>query len=235
MSKTDQAYDRLKRDILSGALHPDQPLTVAMLTSRYGFGWTPLRDSLSRLEGENLVTLTRNRGYRVKGASFAELRDLQHTRLAIETQMLLDSIRLGDDEWQKRLLLAHRILSRAPTPHQGMATAEYETFETAHQEFHLALVSGGQSQWLARFLNQIYGQVRRHQRLIVLGQVALTDPRTDAALLETLHSSSGIAHHTPLMEAALDRDEDRAITLLHEHIGTIWGFDPPPPQAQSGP
>ena len=106
MSKTDQAYDALKRDILSGALLPDEPLTVATLTARYGFGWTPLRDSLSRLEGENLVTLVRNRGYRVNGASFAELRDIQHARLAIETQMLRDSIRLGDDDWQKRVLLA---------------------------------------------------------------------------------------------------------------------------------
>lgn len=221
MSKTDQAYDALKRDILSGALRPDEALTVAALTSRYGLGWTPLRDSLSRLEGENLVTLVRNRGYRVKGASFAELCDIQHARLAIETQMLLDSIREGDDNWQKRVLLAHRILSRAPLLKKGMPAADYERFEAAHQEFHMALVGGGTSSWLGRFLGQIYAQVRRHQRLIVLGQAALSDPRTDAALLASLHSSSGIDHHTPLMDAALDRNEDGAVRLLQQHIGIL--------------
>ncbi|MFC3630524.1 GntR family transcriptional regulator [Paracoccus angustae] len=225
MSKTDQAYDALKRDILSGALLPDEPLTVATLTARYGFGWTPLRDSLSRLEGENLVTLVRNRGYRVNGASFAELRDIQHARLAIETQMLRDSIRLGDDDWQKRVLLAHRTLSRAPVLKQGMPAADYERFEVAHQAFHLALTDGGNNEWLGRFLGQIYAQVRRHQRLIVLGRAALSDPRTDAALLATLRSSSGIEHHTPLMDAALDRDENRAVELLHRHIGTFDGLD----------
>lgn len=227
MSKTDQAYAALKGDILSGALRPDEALTVATLTSRYGFGWTPLRDSLSRLEGENLVTLVRNRGYRVKGASFAELRDIQHARLAIETQMLLDSIRLGDDDWQKRVLLAHRTLSRAPVLRKGMPAADYEEFEAAHQDFHLALAGGGNSGWLGRFLGQLYAQVRRHQRLIVLGQTPLADPRTDAALMATLHSSSGIEHHTPLMDAALDRDEGRAVDLLQQHIGTLWEFGQP--------
>ena len=99
MSKTDQAYETLKRDILAGALRADEALTVAMLTTRYGCGWTPLRDSLSRLEGENLVTLVRKRGYRVSGASYAKLHDIHHSRLAIETQLLRDSIRMGDDEW----------------------------------------------------------------------------------------------------------------------------------------
>jgi GntR family transcriptional regulator, carbon starvation induced regulator len=220
MSKTDQAYETLKCDILSGALRPDEALTVATLTARYGFGWTPLRDSLSRLEGECLVTLVRNRGYRVAGASFAELRDIQRARLTVETELLRDSIRKGDDEWQKRVLLAHRVLSRAPALRTGMSEADYETFEAAHQEFHLALVGGSDSLWLSRFLEQIYAQVRRHQRLIVLGRASLSDPRTDSALLATLHSASAIEHHTHLMDAVLDKDEARAVSLLQGHIGT---------------
>ena len=224
MSKTDQAYETLKRDILAGVLRPDEALTVATLTSRYGFGWTPLRDSLSRLEGENLVKLIRNRGYRVSGASYAELQDIQHSRLAIETQLLRDSIRIGDDDWEKRVLLAHRTLSRAPVLETGMPETAYEQFEAAHQEFHLLLVGGGNSLWLTRFLGQIYAQVRRHQRLIVLGRGTLSDPRTDAALMTTLHSSSAIEHHTRLMDATLDRDEAGAVELLRQHIGSVTNF-----------
>jgi GntR family carbon starvation induced transcriptional regulator len=223
MSKTDQAYETLKRDILSGALRPDEALTVATLTARYGFGWTPLRDSLSRLEGESLVTLVRNRGYRVAGASFAELRDIQRARLTVETELLRDSIRNGDDEWQKRALLAHRVLSRAPVLQTDMSDADYETFEAAHQEFHLALVGGSDSLWLSRFLEQLYAQVRRHQRLIVLGRASLSDPSIDAALLTTVHSASAMEHHTRLMDAVLDRDEICAVGLLQDHIGAAQG------------
>ncbi|MBN9052820.1 GntR family transcriptional regulator [Shinella sp. NM-101] len=230
MSKTDQAYEALKRDILAGVLLPGEPLTVSALEARYGFGWTPLRDSLSRLEGENLVTSARNRGYRVSGASYAELQDIQNARLVIESQLLRESIRTGDDEWQKDVLLAHRALSRAPALEQGMPEAAYEEFEAAHQDFHLRLVGGSHSRWLRRFLEQLHGQVRRHQRLIVLGKGVLSDARADAALMAILRSTSTIDHHTLLMDAALDRDEDRAVALLHEHIG-IKSM----PLAQDGP
>lgn len=220
-SKTDQAYEAIKRDILAGALLPDEPLTVSALESRYGFGWTPLRDSLSRLEGEGLVTSIRNRGYRVAGASYSELQDIQNARMVMESQLLRESMRFGDDEWQKGVLLAHRALTRAPVLEQGMPEAAYEEFEVVHQDFHLRLVDGTQSRWLRRYLEQLYGQVRRHQRLIVLGKSVLSDARTDAALMGILHATSAIEHHTLLMEAALERDEDRAITLLHEHIGIV--------------
>lgn len=73
----------------------------------------------------------------------------------------------------------------------------------------------------SRFLEQLYAQVHRHQRLIALGRAALSGPRTDAALLATLQSSSAIEHHVPLMDAALDRDEERAVRLLEAHIGVF--------------
>ena len=225
MSKTDQAYETLKRDILAGALHPGEALTVSTLRKRYDLGWTPLRDSLSRLEGENLVTLVRNRGYRVAGASYAELLDIQNARLVIESQLLREAMRVGGDEWQKQVLLTHRTLSRAPVLEQGMPQTAYEQFEAAHQEFHLALVGGSKSIWLGRFLEQLHAQVRRHQRLIVLGNRGLADDRTDTALLTTLHSASAIEHHTVLMDAALDRDEDRALKLLHQHISITIACD----------
>ena len=128
------------------------------------------------------------------------------------------------------MLLAHRTLSRAPVLETGRAEATHEQFEAAHQDFHLSLVGGGNSLWLTRFLGQIYAQIRRYQRLIVLGRGALSDPRTDAALMTTLHSSSGIEHHTSLMEATLDRDEAGAVELLRQHIGSGHGC----PSGRSG-
>ena len=53
------------------------------------------------------------------GASYAELLDILKARLVIEVELLRDSIRQGDDEWQKRTLLSHRNLSRAPELRRG--------------------------------------------------------------------------------------------------------------------
>ncbi|MBC00591.1 MAG: GntR family transcriptional regulator, partial [Rhodobacteraceae bacterium] len=52
MAKTDEAFERLKADILNAALLAGTPLVIATLTERYGLGWTPLREALSRLEAE---------------------------------------------------------------------------------------------------------------------------------------------------------------------------------------
>lgn len=220
MSKTDNAHETRKPEIHSGAFYPDEALTVATLTARHGFGWTPLRDSLSPLEGESPVSLVRNGGYRVVGAIVAELRDIQRARLTIETEHLRVSIRKSDDERQKRVLSAYRVLLRAPALQTGMTEAEHETFEVAHQEFHFALVGGSDCLWLGRFLEQFYAQVRRHQRLVVLGRAPLSDPHTDVALLTTLHSASAMTHRTRLKDAVLDPDERRAVGLLQDHIGT---------------
>jgi DNA-binding GntR family transcriptional regulator len=79
--------------------------------------------------------------------------------------------------------------------------------------------SGATRIWLTRFAHQIYEQVGRHQRAIVLAQGVLPDSRADEALSAILYSTSAIEHHTMLMDAALDRDESRALGLLREHIG----------------
>lgn len=153
------------------------------------------------------------------GASYAELLDILEARLVIEVELLRNSIRQGDDEWQKRTLLSHRNLSRAPELRRGMSEPDYSQWESAHRDFHLELVSASGQLWLGRFLVQLDAQVCRHQRLIVMGKRPLADPRADQALAGMLRSNARLEHHTLLMDAALDRDEARAVALLQDHIG----------------
>jgi GntR family carbon starvation induced transcriptional regulator len=100
-----------------------------------------------------------------------------------------------------------------------MSEAEFNAWDVAHQDFHLALLSGATRIWLTRFAQQSHEQVGRHQRAIVLAQGVLPDARADEALSAILSSTSSIEHHTILMDTALDRDETRALGLLREHIG----------------
>ena len=204
-------------------MRPGKPLTVSALEHAIALDGPPcaLRDALARLEGETLVTSVRNRGYRVLGVSLADLRDLQGARLVVEVELLRDSILTGDDEWQKRILLAHWSLARAPVLQREMEEHDYSVWEIAHENFHLALVSDGKNSWLMRYLGQLHAQVRRYQRKIALGTMSLADPQTDKVLSFILRSTSDIAHHTLLMEATLDRDAERAAALLRQHIGPV--------------
>jgi DNA-binding GntR family transcriptional regulator len=68
-TKTQQAYQQLRNDILSVRLRPGAPLKLKALLEDYDFGWTPLREALSRLEAEKLVTASSNRGFAVAPVS----------------------------------------------------------------------------------------------------------------------------------------------------------------------
>ncbi len=50
-------YRWLKNDIIRGNFQPDEKLRMSLLTSRYALGVGPLREALSQLVAERLVTV----------------------------------------------------------------------------------------------------------------------------------------------------------------------------------
>jgi GntR family carbon starvation induced transcriptional regulator len=225
-SKSERAFHLLRRDILDARLAPGVALTIASLEQRYDLGWTPLREALSRLETERLVTFSPNRGYRVAGASAAEMEDLQKARAAVETALLREAIRLGDEQWEQRLVAAHYSFKQAKPLRWRMPEAELARWEQKHEAFHQALLSGSPSLWLSRFAGQINDQLHRHHRNLVLARLLDGPGAAQERYSEVLARASSIDHHTLLMEAALARKENRALALLAEHIGfTLRAFE----------
>lgn len=223
MSKSEQAFDLLRRDIVDARLAPDTPLTIASLKDRYSLGWTPLREALRRLESECLVVFAPNRGYRVAGVSRSELLDLQHARATVECELIRDSIRNGDDIWEQQLVATHYALKQTAPLHVDMPESELAQWEKRHDAFHCALLAGSTSVWLKRFAEQIYTQLHRHHRNLVFSPALIAG---DGAKLlgkeqytALLEKASNMAHHSALMDAALERDGDKAAALLVEHIG----------------
>ncbi|WP_417666350.1 GntR family transcriptional regulator [Roseibium sp.] len=221
MTQTNTAYVILRRAILDCELAPDTPLVISSLKSRFGFGWTPLREALPRLEAERLVVFAANKGYRVAPVSVSGLKDLQIARTAIETELLLRSIDLGGDDWEAHLVAAHHLLAQTPLPPAGAITSASLTWEKRHEGFHAALLTGANAPWLEQLARQTSDQLHRHHRFMLNGpQVNDRLEGADGSLLrETFDRTLGLAHHTALMDAAVDRDKQRAIALLKEHVG----------------
>lgn len=231
MSKSEEAFTALRRDILDAVLPPGEALVIATLKERYGFGWTPLREALPRLEAESLVVFQHNRGYRVAPVSAQSLRDLQAARLAVESALLRASIESGSGAWEGGIVAAHHLLAKAPSPAPGMKEEEVRRWEERHDAFHEALLAAGGSDWLMRFQRQIADQLHRHHRFMVHGPNSrgILDTRDRKAFEKVLQKTLGLTHHSALMEAALARDVERSVALLKEHIGfsldvyeTLW-------------
>ncbi|OCP19319.1 MULTISPECIES: GntR family transcriptional regulator [unclassified Ensifer] len=221
-TKTESAYRLLRRDILATRLKPGAPMKLSALRESYGIGWTPLREALSRLEAEGLVTAISNRGFAVAPVSRGELDDLTRARLIVEMPLLLESIENGDSEWESAVVTAHYRLSRCKVSVENFSESEIDEWDEKHAAFHAALIGAARSNWLSRFQSTISDQLRRHHRFLSLAPTLRAAAGMSAGYEEAvaaLQDAMAIEHHTELMEAALDRDIERARTLMAEHIG----------------
>ena len=93
-------YRWLKNDIIRGIYQPDEKLRMSLLTARYSLGVGPLREALSHLVAERLVTVVNQKGYRVASMSERELLDIFDARANMEAMLVSLAIERGSDEWE---------------------------------------------------------------------------------------------------------------------------------------
>ena len=221
-TKTESAYRLLRRDILATRLKPGAPMKLSALRDRYEIGWTPLREALSRLEAEGLVTAFSNRGFAVAPVSREALEDLTRARGIVEIPLLLEAIESGGSAWESAVVTAHYRLSRCRLSVERAAESEIDEWDDKHAAFHAALISAARSNWLLRFQATIADQLRRHHRFLSLAPaMRAAEGRSEGyeEAVAALRDAMAIEHHTELMEAALDRNAARAQVLMAEHIG----------------
>jgi DNA-binding GntR family transcriptional regulator len=75
--------DRIRDDIISGRLDPNQRLKIAELTTKYGTSTNPVREALQQLRGEGLVIIEPNRGARVRPIDEDFVRDITEVQVLI--------------------------------------------------------------------------------------------------------------------------------------------------------
>lgn len=202
------AYQRLRADIVAGALEAGKPLRLEALRQRYGLSFSPLREALMRLQSERLVLSTALRGFSVAPLLREEMKDATETRILIECEALHRSMRDGDDDWEAGIVAAFHAL-RLQVERQSKNPGKPETtdvlvMEERHHQFHHALIAHCGSPRLLDLANQLNVETQRYRLPSLVGQVS-KEQRRDVT-----------AEHQEIMDAALRRDE-RAVSLLAEH------------------
>lgn len=199
----DRAERLIQADIISGVLAPQERLALPTLEKRYNIGLTPMREALSRLSAQGLVTNEGNKGFRVAMASMEDLVDLTRTRVVIETAALRLSMEARLPVWEDNLVAATHRLVRTIERMPGSIGDNIEVYEEAHKVFHTALISGCGSARLIALQRDLYDQAYRYRRLMARGGM---DP------------GKAIEEHRQLSELALAEDIHRASTALEAHL-----------------
>ncbi|PUE33370.1 FCD domain-containing protein [Limnohabitans sp. Jir72] len=200
---SEQAFQVLRGDVLSGRHAPESKLKVDALQQRYGFSSSPLREALNRLVQEGLVKADERRGFRVTPISPSDLADITKMRLMLDIPALQESISAGDDAWEAQIVAAfHRlekIESRLP---QGPVVLDAE-WSQRHRDFHMALIAACPSERQLSWSMSLFDQAERYRHF--------------AARNRTV-SKKKDDEHRALMKAVLRRDGKTAAALLSEHI-----------------
>lgn len=199
-TRAEAAYRRFRRDILWGKLPPGMPLRSDELRRNYDIGISPLREALSRLVSERLVTSSGQRGFRVAPVTARDVLDTMETRIVLECEALSRSIQSGGLEWETQVVGSFHTLTRLPPPEEPGEQAE--KWSAYHRRFHLALLAGCGSDWLISLARSLFDHAERHRVI---------------ALKDMVDSRDAVAEHRQIMEAALDGKVKAAVSALDHH------------------
>ncbi|MGW0003189.1 GntR family transcriptional regulator [Nocardia grenadensis] len=186
----------LRDMVLDGTLKPGERLNEVALAAELGISRGPLREAIQRLVSEGLLTVISHRGAFVRTFTRQEVVDLYELRAALE----LHAVRLlcrhaGDDD----LADLEALLTAA----QEHVTATADTAYPAELDFHLQIVVLTNNQALL-------SAALEAQRLVSLARTMSANRPTRAR--------EAVAEHEELVAALKERDPDRAVRCMEEHL-----------------
>ena len=205
-TQTSMAIERLRAEIISGRFKANEKLRVKSLTQSYGFSSSAVREALSRLVTDGLVEAVDQRGFRTTPVTRAQLIDITETRVTVESVALQRSIERGDLAWESRVVAAFHRLSGSPRYPADIPVSARGALWVAHDDFHAALISACNSEWLLYFCKLMYQHAERYR---FLWQIAAVEENKQRNVLQ---------EHEALMKATLERDSVKACSLLREHF-----------------
>lgn len=196
------AYDRIRRDLLTGVFAPAQRLPIAALCETYGAGLSVVREALTRLAEQGLLRSERNRGFATIPLSADDLEDLMLARVQLEEACLRRSMVRGDTSWEASVVAAHHALTKAPEADPALDPAGYAERAAVHAAFHAALCAAAASPRLLHLRQSLFDTAEVYHAWL----------RPPGGLRDRA------VEHREIMDAVLTRDSAKACALMTVHI-----------------
>lgn len=134
-----QAYDYLKKMILSGKLEPDVLYSETRMSAKLGISRTPMREALRCLSQDGYITIVPSKGFMLRSLNEQDMEESIQIRCAIEgfcVQVI--AAEADTKKGQKLLKELERLLEKQEKLLSETALEEFMEYD--HQ-FHRALVN----------------------------------------------------------------------------------------------
>ncbi len=194
----EQVTDELRAAIHSGELGPGERLVERKLAERLGVSHIPVREALTRLAEERLITREPRRGARVAALTAQDLEEIASLRIVLEQFM---AIRVQERWTEASAQRLQQIIDAMEAAEIGDMT------EVLRQDraFHEALAELSEH----RFLTEISGQLRGR----ITGFISAAN-----AALPPAEQAEHVRSHREIMEAIASGDPDAARDVIAEHV-----------------
>lgn len=191
--------ERLREEILRGALSPGDRIRQEELAERFGASRVPIREAIRILVHEGLVTTVANSGSWVARLTLAECEEVYLMRERLEPLLLRYSApHLTDADFAELQSLAARVADAS-------TAGDVDGFLRFDRQFHLASYAHAETQQLGDLISKLWNSTAPYRRAYV------------ATWSSDLQRLANDEHHL-LIETLRDRDIDEAERVLAGHI-----------------
>ena len=151
-----------------------------------------------------MATTEGKRGFFAATVSAEEIEDISRLLLLLDTMALREAIETGDDVWEGNVLSAYHQLERceARLPGDASYSSDIE-WAALYDRFFASLLSACLSPMLMQIRGSLFQQSERYRLL--------------AARVHPI-GKSRLGELKKLMNAAIDRDSEQALSILKKHI-----------------
>ena len=196
VSLSDQVFEHLESNILSGKYQRGDIITELQLCSELGVSRTPIREALRRLFQEHLIEDT-PKGTMVLGITPKDFMDMSEIRLRIEELAVRGFVQIADEDSLKALNEA------VDFQEFYLARGDTDQLKALDGRFHEIIYSGCGSMILKDTLAPLHTKIQQYRR-------------------NALRTPEGAAHsvqeHRQILEAIQNKDVETAAALMNEHI-----------------
>ena len=198
----------LRAAIIAGRLRPDVLYSAPTLAPEFGVSPTPVREAILDLAKEDLITIAKNKGFRVNSISDEELDEITQIRELLEVPTVSG---LAGRLTAEQLATLQSLASSIVTAAQRSDIVGYIEADTA---FHLTLLGFAGN---AR-LTALVADLRNRSRLYGLGTLL-----NEGTLIDSAHE------HLQLVELLRGKNKRAIVQHLRghlQHVRGIWADRP---------
>ncbi|KAB7755464.1 GntR family transcriptional regulator [Mycolicibacterium mucogenicum] len=196
-TNADRAYDIVRERLVMLDIRPGEPINDDHLAADLGFGRTPVREALKRLERDRLVVAYPRRGTFATAVDMTDLADISEIRKLLEPTAAARAARVATPETRARLTALARAIAGIEDTDDPREVLRHDVH--VHREIYRAS-----------------GNPHLEQILVSLDAHAT---RIWCLFLDRLPGVAGhVREHIELLEAIVVGDEATASALTLSHV-----------------